>query len=63
MSINELQDAFEIGFAKVAGIGKQEILAGIEAALKKKLPEKSPFGDGRAAEITAEAIKNELAVA
>ena len=50
MSINELQDAFEIGFAKVAGIGKQEILAGIEAALKKKLPEKSPFGDGRAAE-------------
>jgi len=60
----ERQEAVEAGFAKVVGTGKQEILTGIEIALEKKqLPEKSPFGDGQAAEITVEIIENDFAAA
>ncbi len=55
----ERQEAVEAGFAKVAGTGKKEILAGIQAALKmEKMPEKSPFGDGKAAEKTIEIVKS-----
>jgi UDP-N-acetylglucosamine 2-epimerase (non-hydrolysing) len=56
----ERQEAVEAGFAKVAGTGKQEILTEIEAGLEKKhLPEKSPFGDGHAAEKTVEIVEKE----
>ena len=55
----ERPEAAEAGFAKVVGTGKNEILAAIKAALegRKQLPEKSPFGDGNAAEKTVEIIQ------
>ena len=48
----ERPEAVEAGFAKVVGTEKHEILAAIETALttRKELPDKSPFGDGDAAE-------------
>jgi len=54
----ERPEAVEAGFAKVAGIKKREILAAINTALtrRKELPEKSPFGDGKAAEKIVEII-------
>lgn len=56
----ERPEAVEAGFATVAGTEKSGILSAIDAALtsKKQLPSLSPFGDGRAAEKIAEAIKN-----
>ncbi len=46
----------------MVGTDKKKIHAGIEAALEKKqLPEKSPFGDGHAAEKIAETVKKEFA--
>ena len=60
----ERQEAVEAGFAKVVGTGKQEILAGIAGALeKKRLPKKSPFGDGYAAEKMVEVIADAFAAA
>jgi UDP-N-acetylglucosamine 2-epimerase (non-hydrolysing) len=58
----ERPEAVEAGFAKVVGTEKQQILTAIKAALdrKKQLPEKSPFGDGNAAQKTVEIIKKEL---
>jgi UDP-N-acetylglucosamine 2-epimerase (non-hydrolysing) len=59
----ERQEAVEAGFAKVVGTEKQDILNAIKATLasKKELPEKSPFGDGHAAEKTVEIIEKEFA--
>jgi UDP-N-acetylglucosamine 2-epimerase (non-hydrolysing) len=58
----ERQEAVEAGFAQIVGAGKQEILAGIRVALeKKRLPDKSPFGDGHAAEKMLRIVANEFA--
>jgi UDP-N-acetylglucosamine 2-epimerase (non-hydrolysing) len=48
----ERPEAVETGFAKVIGTTKHDILSAIEAAMdnRGKLPGKSPFGDGDAAE-------------
>ncbi len=58
----ERPEAVEAGFAKVVGTEKHQIVSAIKAALdsKKQLPEKSPFGDGTAAEKTTQIIKKEL---
>ena len=58
----ERPEAVEAGFAKVVGTEKQEILTAIKAALesRKQLPEKSPFGDGNAAEKITQIIKKEV---
>jgi UDP-N-acetylglucosamine 2-epimerase (non-hydrolysing) len=57
----ERPEAVEAGFAKIVGTEKHDILSAIKAALesKKQLPEKSPFGDGNAAEKTVEIIRKE----
>ncbi len=48
----ERPEAVESGFAKVVGTKKHDILTAIEATIedRRELPEKSPFGDGDAAE-------------
>jgi UDP-N-acetylglucosamine 2-epimerase (non-hydrolysing) len=58
----ERPEAVEAGFAKVVGTEKNQILTAIHAALesRKQLPEKSPFGDGNAAEKTTQIIKKDL---
>jgi UDP-N-acetylglucosamine 2-epimerase (non-hydrolysing) len=58
----ERPEAVEAGFAKVVGTEKHEMLTAIKAALKsrKQLPEKSPFGDGNAAEKIIQIIKRDL---
>jgi len=58
----ERPEAVEAGFAKVVGIEKRKILKAIETALenRRKLPQKSPYGDGHAAERIVEIIKMEL---
>jgi len=58
----ERPEAVEAGFAKVVGIEKRDILKAIETALenKQKLPKKTPYGDGHAAEKIVEIIKMEL---
>jgi len=55
----ERPEAVEAGFAEVVGTEKHEILAAIGTALKrrKELPDKSPFGDGKAAEKIVEIIQ------
>jgi len=54
----ERPEAVEAGFAKVVGTDKNKILTAIETALSKRkpLPDKSPFGDGNAAEKIAKII-------
>ena len=58
----ERPEAVEAGFAKVVGTEKREILEAIETALarRKELPDKSPFGDGNAAEKIVEIIREEI---
>jgi len=58
----ERPEAVEAGFAKVVGTEKHQILSALKAVLdsRKQLPEKTPFGDGNAAEKTTQAIKKEL---
>jgi UDP-N-acetylglucosamine 2-epimerase (non-hydrolysing) len=58
----ERPEAVESGFAKVVGTEKHQILTALKTALesKKQLPEKSPFGEGNAAQKTVEIIKKEL---
>jgi UDP-N-acetylglucosamine 2-epimerase (non-hydrolysing) len=55
----ERPEAVEAGFAKVVGTDKNEILEAIETTMKrrKKLPQTSPFGDGKAAEKIVEIIQ------
>jgi UDP-N-acetylglucosamine 2-epimerase (non-hydrolysing) len=59
----ERQEAVKVGFAKIVGTDKINILAGIHEALEKlqKLPSVSPFGDGTAAVKTVEVIKKDFA--
>ncbi len=59
----ERPEAVEAGFAKVVGTEKQVILTAMETTLKnqKELPEKSPFGNGDAAEKIVEVIRKEMA--
>ena len=58
----ERPEAVESGFAKVVGTEKSGILAAIKAKMgnQGKLPEKSPFGDGNAAEKIVETIHNDF---
>jgi len=58
----ERPEAVEAGFAKIVGTGKCSILSAMKSALenKKRLPEKSPFGDGNAAKKIAQIIKKEF---
>jgi UDP-N-acetylglucosamine 2-epimerase (non-hydrolysing) len=58
----ERPEAVEAGFARVVGTEKREILAAIEKTLKrrKELPDRSPFGDGDAAEKIVEIIKKDF---
>jgi UDP-N-acetylglucosamine 2-epimerase (non-hydrolysing) len=57
----ERPEAVEAGFAQVVGTDKQDILAAINAALKRRkdLPSKSPFGNGNAAEKIVETLQKE----
>jgi UDP-N-acetylglucosamine 2-epimerase (non-hydrolysing) len=58
----ERPEAVEAGFAKVVGTETREVLAAIGAALmrRKELPDKSPFGDGDAAEKIVEIIEKDF---
>ncbi len=55
----ERQEAVETGFAKIVGTDSKVILSALKEAADKeeKLPSKSPFGDGTAAQKTIEIIK------
>jgi len=58
----ERPEAVEAGFAKLVGIEKEKVLEAMNATLKDrtKLPDKSPYGDGKAAERIVEIVKEEL---
>ena len=58
----ERPEAVEAGFAEVVGVEKHEILRAMERTLDnpKELPEKSPYGDGKAAEKIVKVIEEEL---
>lgn len=58
----ERQEAVEAGFAKVVGVEKEGVLVAIENALKMrgKLPETSPYGDGKAAKKIVEILMKEV---
>jgi len=60
----ERPEAVKAGFAEVVGVEKHKILRAMERMLNqpKRLPEKSPYGDGKAAEKIAEVIEEELAL-
>lgn len=59
----ERPEAVRSGFAEIVGTEKHRILDAMKRTLKqrKKLPRKSPYGDGNAAEKIAKIIKEELA--
>jgi len=58
----ERPEAVEAGFAEVVGVEKAKVLDTIERTLdeKRELPEKSPFGDGNAAEKIVSIIEEEM---
>jgi len=58
----ERPEAVEAGFARVVGVKKEGILTAMENALnmKDKLPEKSPYGNGKAAEKIVEILMKEV---
>jgi UDP-N-acetylglucosamine 2-epimerase (non-hydrolysing) len=58
----ERPEAVEAGFAKVVGTEKNSILSAMKATLnnKKELPEKSPYGNGDAAEKIVNILQKEL---
>lgn len=58
----ERPEAVESGFAKVVGTSKEKAITAITEALAKheKLPSKSPYGDGKAAEKITEIIQDAL---
>jgi UDP-N-acetylglucosamine 2-epimerase (non-hydrolysing) len=58
----ERPEAVEAGFARVVGVKKEGILTAIENAqlMKERLPEKSPYGEGKAAEKIVEILMKEL---
>ena len=57
----ERPEAVEAGFAKVVGVEKGSILAGMQETLseRRELPETSPYGNGTAAEKIVEIIVRE----
>jgi len=59
----ERPEAVKAGFAEVVGVEKHKILQAMGTTLErqKKLPEKSPYGNGHAAEKIVEIIANEMA--
>ncbi|MGC8896341.1 MAG: non-hydrolyzing UDP-N-acetylglucosamine 2-epimerase [Candidatus Bathyarchaeia archaeon] len=59
----ERPEAVEAGFAEVVGVEKYDVINAINRMLsnRKELPDKSPYGDGKAAERIAGIIKEELA--
>ncbi|MDI6690622.1 MAG: UDP-N-acetylglucosamine 2-epimerase (non-hydrolyzing) [Candidatus Bathyarchaeota archaeon] len=59
----ERPETVEAGFAEVIGVEKRGIIKAIHKVLdnRKELPEKSPYGDGKAAERIARIIQKELA--
>jgi UDP-N-acetylglucosamine 2-epimerase (non-hydrolysing) len=58
----ERPEAVAAGFAEVVGVKKQKIMKAMEIMVNqpKKLPEKSPYGDGNAAGNIVEVVKEEL---
>jgi UDP-N-acetylglucosamine 2-epimerase (non-hydrolysing) len=58
----ERPEAVQAGFAKVVGVEKRKILDAMNLTLKNptNLPDKSPYGDGKAAEKIVEIIKKDL---
>jgi UDP-N-acetylglucosamine 2-epimerase (non-hydrolysing) len=54
----ERPEAVEAGFARVVGVERKNILAGMKETFENKgtLPTKSPYGDGTAAEKIAEIL-------
>jgi UDP-N-acetylglucosamine 2-epimerase (non-hydrolysing) len=58
----ERPEAVRAGFAKVVGVDKDGILAGIRSTLSERseLPRTSPYGDGSAAEKIGEIIRREM---
>jgi UDP-N-acetylglucosamine 2-epimerase (non-hydrolysing) len=58
----ERLEAVKAGFAEVVGVEKHKILGAMRKALNypRQLPEKSPYGDGNAAQNITEIIKKEL---
>ncbi|MEM3622729.1 MAG: UDP-N-acetylglucosamine 2-epimerase, partial [Candidatus Bathyarchaeia archaeon] len=59
----ERPEAVEAGFAEVVGVEKHDIIDAINRMLnnRKELPDKSPYGDGKAAERIVGIVKEELA--
>jgi UDP-N-acetylglucosamine 2-epimerase (non-hydrolysing) len=59
----ERPEAVAAGFAEVVGVEKQMIVKAMEIAMSqpKKLPEKSPYGDGNAGDKIVAVVKEELA--
>jgi UDP-N-acetylglucosamine 2-epimerase (non-hydrolysing) len=58
----ERPEAVDAGFARVVGVKKSEILEAMEMTLEhpKKLPQKSPYGNGDSAEKIVEIIKEQM---
>jgi len=58
----ERPEAVKTGFAEVVGVEKQKILGAMERTIKRRneLPEKSPYGDGNAAEKITRILNEEL---
>jgi UDP-N-acetylglucosamine 2-epimerase (non-hydrolysing) len=58
----ERPEAVEAGFAEVVGVDKDKIVKAMEKTLdqSRKLPDKSPYGDGTAAENITQIIRKEL---
>jgi UDP-N-acetylglucosamine 2-epimerase (non-hydrolysing) len=58
----ERPEAVEAGFATVTGTEKRDILNAMRIAIEsqRELPEKSPFGDGNAAERIVETIQSDF---
>lgn len=59
----ERPEAVATGFAEVVGVEKQKIVKAMETTMNqpKKLPKKSPYGDGNAADNIVEVVKEKLA--
>jgi UDP-N-acetylglucosamine 2-epimerase (non-hydrolysing) len=62
-TLTERPEAVEAGFAEVVGTEKQKIIETMKKTLesRKRLPETSPYGDGKAAEKIVEVITQEVA--
>jgi UDP-N-acetylglucosamine 2-epimerase (non-hydrolysing) len=58
----ERPEAVKAGFAKVVGVEKRGIVKAMKETLNQngKLPDKSPYGDGTAAEKILNIIRKEL---